>query len=139
MDTMRHQLASVRALWSSFEARDWAAARRFFIDDAKLTWHTSCERMLNADAIIRVNALYPEGWNIRVIEVNALQDGRVHSVIEVKHPPNRFIANSLFSFEQGLISQIDEYWGTLEAPPPWRSTENIGAYERFDSDSDSAV
>jgi hypothetical protein len=133
MDTMRHQLASVRALWSSFEARDWSAARRLFADAATLTWHTSGERMLNADAIIRVNAIYPEGWNIRVIEVNALQDGRVHSIVEVKHPPNRFIANSLFRFEHNLISQIDEYWGTVEAPAQWRTAHTIGAYQRFDT------
>jgi hypothetical protein len=131
MDTMHKQLATVRALWSSFEARDWSAARRLFADDATLTWHTSGERMLNADAIIRVNAIYPEGWNIRVIEVNALQDGRVHSIVEVKHPPDRFIANSLFRFEHGLISQIDEYWGTVEAPPDWRNAAAIGAYERL--------
>jgi hypothetical protein len=133
MNAMDRQLATVHALWSSFEARDWSAARRLFTHDATLTWHTSGERMLNADAIIRVNAIYPDGWNIRVLEVNALQDGRVHSIIEVKHPPNQFIANSLFRFEQNLIAQIDEYWGTVEAPPAWRTTGAIGAYERFDS------
>ncbi len=131
MDTMHNQLATVHALWSSFEARHWSAARRLFIDDATLTWHTSGERMLNADALIRVNAIYPEGWNIRVVEVNALQDGRVHSIVEVKQPPNRFIANSLFRFEQHLIAQIDEYWSTVEAPPDWRNTAAIGAYERL--------
>jgi hypothetical protein len=132
MNAMENQLAAVHALWSSFEARDWPAARRLFADAATLTWHTSGERMFNADAIIRVNAIYPEGWNIRVIEVNALQDGRVHSIVEVKHPPNQFIANSLFRFEHNLITQIDEYWGTVEAPPEWRNAAAIGAYQRFD-------
>ncbi len=139
MNTMDNQLASVHALWSAFEARDWAAARRFFADNATLTWHTSGERMLNADAIIRVNAIYPEGWSIQVIEVNALQDGRVHSIIEVKHAPNRFIANSLFRFEQRLIAQIDEYWSTVEAPPDWRNAAAIGAYERFDLRAESVA
>ena len=130
MDT---HIATVRSLWALFQARDWAAARRLFADTATLTWHTSGERMLNADAIIRVNAVYPEGWRIRVIEMNALQDGRVHSVMEVSHPPARFIANSLFRFERGQIAQVDEYWGTVEAPPAWRTADVIGAYERFDA------
>ena len=132
---MDKRLAAVRSLWSLFEARDWATARRLFADNATMTWHTSGERMLDADAIIRVNAAYPEGWNIRVIEVNALQDGRVHSVVEVSHPPAKFIANSVFCFETGReherIAQVDEYWSTVEPPPAWRVAAVIGACERF--------
>ena len=124
---------TVATLWALFEARDWAGARRLFADDATLTWHASGERMLDADAIIRVNTVYPEGWSLRVLEVNALQDGRVHSVIEVRHPPSQFIANSLFRFEHGRIAQVDEYWSTVEAPPPWRTAQAIGAYERFEA------
>ena len=129
MDT---RLAAIRSLWAMFQARDWAGARRLLADGATLTWHTSGERLLDADAIIRVNAVYPEGWSLRVIEVNALEDGRVHSVVEVSHPPARFIANTLFRFEGGRIMQADEYWATVEAPPAWRNAQAIGAYERFD-------
>ncbi len=132
---MQQRLAAVQSLWSSFEARDWATARRLFAGNATMTWHTSGERMLDADAIIRVNAVYPEGWNIRVIEVNALQDGRVHSVVEVSHPPAKFIANSVFCFEQEHIANVDEYWSTVEPPPAWRVAAVIGAYERFDVDA----
>ena len=134
MDT---RIAAVRSLWTSFQARDWAAARRLFTDSASLTWHASGERMLDADAIIRVNATYPEGWSLRVLEVSALQDGRVHSVVEVRHPPQRFIANSLFRFEQECISQVDEYWSTAEPPPEWRTAASIGAYERFAPEPDA--
>ncbi len=131
MGTVDTRVATVASLWASFEARDWAGARRLFADDASMTWHASGERLLNADAIIRVNAVYPEGWSIHVIEVNALQDGRVHSVVEVSHPPGRFIANSLFRFDAQRIAQVDEYWSTVEAPPAWRTADVIGAYERL--------
>ena len=130
MDT-DNRIASVASLWASFQARDWAGARRLLTDDATLTWHASGERLLNADAIIRVNAVYPEGWGLQVLALNALQDGRVRSIVEVKHPPGRFIANSLFRFDGGRIAQVDEYWSTVEAPPAWRSAAAIGAYERF--------
>jgi uncharacterized damage-inducible protein DinB len=66
-----------------------------------------------------------------VLALNPLLDGRVHSIVEVWHPPGRFIANSLFRFEGHLIAQVDEYWGTVEVPPTWRTAEAIGAYERF--------
>jgi len=129
---MDEHLAVVQLLWSSFEACDWPTARCLFADNATMTWHTSGERMLDADAIIRVNAAYPEGWNIRVLEVNALHDGRVHSVVEVSHPPRKFVANSVFCFDHGHISQVDEYWSTVEPPPAWRVAAVIGAYEQFD-------
>ncbi|CAN5854809.1 nuclear transport factor 2 family protein [soil metagenome] len=126
--------SQVEALWTRFEARDWAGARRLFADDATLTWHTSGERMLDADAIIRVNAIYPEGWRIRIVEINPLQDGRVHSIVEVLHGAQRFLANSLFRFDDaGSIAEVDEYFATFEAPPAWRTAEAIGAYERFSS------
>jgi uncharacterized damage-inducible protein DinB len=125
------RIATVAALWAAFEARDWAGARQLLADDATMTWHTSGERMLDADAMIRVNATYPEGWTVRVLALNALQDGRVHSIVEVTHPPARFIANSLFGLEGGRIVQVDEYWSTVEAPPAWRTAETIGAYQRY--------
>jgi len=58
---MNTRIESIRNLWILFEARDWAGARRLFADQASMTWHTSGERMLDADAIVRVNAIYPEG------------------------------------------------------------------------------
>ena len=138
MDTATpHRHDQVEALWTRFEARDWANARGLFADSAMLTWHASGERMLDADAIIRVNAIYPEGWAIRIIEINPLLDGRVHSIVEVTHGARRFLANSLFRFDaNGLIAEVDEYFATVEAPPAWRTAEAIGAYERFDLPKD---
>ena len=127
------RINTVASLWACFEARDWSGARGLLADDATMTWHVSGERLLDADAIIRVNAVYPEGWALRVLALNALQDGRVHSIVEVRHPPARFIANSLFRFEGRRIVQVDEYWSTAEAPPVWRTAATLGAYERFES------
>ena len=121
----------VEAMWTCFEARDWVGARRLFADTATLTWHSSDERFLDADAIIRVNAIYPEGWKIRIIEINPLLDGRVHSVVQVVHGGSRFLANSLFRFDGGLIAEVNEYWAKVETPPQWRTSQSIGAYERL--------
>ena len=133
----RHRHDQVVALWARFEARDWAGARCLLADGATLVWHASGERLRDADSIIRVNAIYPQGWAIRIVEVNPLLDGRMHSIIDVTHGAHRFLANSLFRFDaQGLIDQIDEYFATFEVPPAWRTAEAIGAYERFDPAKD---
>ena len=131
-EEMIDRIQTVRTLWECFESRNWAAARGLFAHDATLTWPASGERMLDADAIVRVQRIYPEGWHITVLEVNGLTDGRVHSIVAVDHAPNRFLANSLFRFDGTTIVAVDEYWGTVEAPPEWRNVQAIGAYERFD-------
>jgi hypothetical protein len=138
MDTVTATRASqVEALWTRYQARDWAGARRLFAADATLTWHASGERLLDADAIIKVNAIYPEGWTLRIIAINPLLDGRVHSIVEVVQDGQRFFANSLFRFDaSGLIAEVDEYFATFEPPPAWRTAEAIGAYERFGSAQD---
>ena len=130
-DHDRAAVVAVHTFWARIEARDWAGVRRLLADAATLTWHASNERFLDADAIVRVNAIYPEGWQVRVVDVAARYDGRVHSIVEVRHGDARHFANSLFRFDGARVTQIDEYWSSVDAPPPWRNARAIGAYERF--------
>jgi len=122
----------VRAMWSAFQARDWAAARRLMRDELQATWWTSGERFATADAFVQAQSTYPEGWSIRLIECERLEDGRVISIARVDHPPAVFYATSFFRVDDGLIVGVDEYWGTLEAPPAWRTPEAIRGLSRFD-------
>ena len=123
----------VRAMWSAFEARDWAAARALMRSDLQAVWWTSGERFDRADAFIRAQATYPEGWTIRLIECERLEDGRVMSLVRVDHPPGTFYASSFFRVDTGLIVAVDEYWATAEAPPAWRTPEAIEGLSRFDA------
>jgi len=43
------------------------------------------------------------------------------SMVRVDHPPQSFFATTFFLVDDGVITAIDEYWATLEAPPAWRS------------------
>ena len=115
------ELDLIHRLWDRFQARDWAGARALLHDDATMHWVTSGEHFDDADAIIRVQAIYPEGWAIQVNAVDALGPGAVHSVVEVRHGTQRFFANSRFAVDGGRIRRITEYWGTFEPPPDWRN------------------
>jgi len=130
---VEHRCAQVRTLWAHMQARDWPVARALYADTATMVWPCSGERFLDADAIVRVNAVYPEGWGLRVVAVDALADGRVHSVVEVSQPPQRFFANSRFRFSGAQVVEIEEYWASAEPPPAWRTAAAIGAYERIDT------
>lgn len=131
----QHRAAMVRTLWAHFQARDWPAARRLLADDAQLHWPASGEWLLDADAVIRVQAIYPEGWHITVLEVSPLLDGRVHSWVRVDHGGSTFFAHTLWRFTAAdasgpRIAGGIETWATAEAPPAWRTAQAIGAYRR---------
>ena len=123
---------AVRALWAAFQARDWAAARALLRDDLQAVWWTSGERFDGADAFIAVQARYPEGWTLHLIEAERLEDGRVMSIVRVDHPPDSFFATSLFRVDDGLVTGIDEYWATLASPPAWRHPGALPGASRFD-------
>ena len=122
----------VRSLWSAFQARDWTAARALLRHDLQAVWWTSGERFDSADAFIEVQARYPQGWTIRLIEAERLEDGRVMSLVRVDHMPNTFFATSIFRVDDGLIIGLDEYWATLKPPPPWRDPGALAGVSRFD-------
>jgi len=127
---------AVRALWAAVQARDWAAMRRVLKHDLQVTWWTSGERFASADAYVEVQRRYPEGWTIRLLEAQRLDDGRVLSVVRVDHPPQRFFCTAVARVEDGLIGALDEYWATLEAPPDWRTPAAIAGLSRFDPADD---
>ena len=130
---------SVRAVcrfWAAPQARDWPKARSLLYDDVQTVWWTSGERIRDADALIDVNARDPEGWTMRLLEVEYLQDGRVMSLARVDHPPNQFFATSFFRVDDGPIAGVDEYWATVEAPPAWRSPDAFPGVTRFDPAGD---
>ncbi len=125
-------LRAVRAFWAAVQARDWVVARAGLHAQMHAVWWTSGERFVGADAFVAVQSRYPEGWSIRLLEVSPLQDGRVVSVVRVDHAPHHFFATSFFRTDDGLITAIEEYWATLEPPPPWRGEALQPGWERLD-------
>jgi hypothetical protein len=123
---------AVRRFWAALQARNWPKARSCLYDDIETMWWTSGERIIGADALIDLNARYPEGWTIHLLEVEHLQDGRVMSLARVDHPPRLFFATSFFRVDDGRIAGIDEYWATVEAPPDWRTPQAFAGLSHFD-------
>jgi ribosomal protein S18 acetylase RimI-like enzyme len=124
---------AVRALWSAFQARDWTAARALLRADLQAVWWTSGERFESAAAFVEVQARYPEGWTIRLLECTRLEDGRVLSLARVDHPPRSYYATSIARVDDGSIIGIDEYWATAEPPPAWRTPSAFSGLVHFDA------
>jgi GNAT superfamily N-acetyltransferase/ketosteroid isomerase-like protein len=126
----------VRQLWAAIQARDWPAARALLRPDMQTTWWTSGERFESAEAYIEVQARYPEGWTIHLVECQRLEDGRVLSIVRVDHPPLTFFATVICSVEGGVVTRSEEYWATAEEPPAWRAPGLLPAHSRFDAHAD---
>ncbi len=123
-------LAVVRALWAAVQARDWAAMRQLLHDDAAVTWWASAERLTTADAYVRVQAVYPEGWTVHPMRFEALDDGQVLAFLRVAHPPHgSFLVQQRARVRDGRIARADELWATCEAPPAWRTPERVPGLE----------
>lgn len=129
-DPDEEALALVQRWWSCVAASDWLGARVLLHDDATMHWVTSAEHFDDADAIVRVNEIYPSGWELTLQEVAVLADGRVHAVVEVRQDGQRFSGHSRAVVDAGKIRSFTEWWATHDSPPAWRTAETIGAYRR---------
>ena len=112
--------ALVQRFWALYQARRWAEAQSLLAPHAECLWWATQERFRGADAVVHVNAVYPEGWTLHLLDLQPLRDGRVLSLVRVDQDGNSFYANSYFHVRDGLIQQIDEYWSDVQPAPAWR-------------------
>ncbi|WP_395759062.1 nuclear transport factor 2 family protein [Streptomyces althioticus] len=118
-----HPTATIHALWTHMQSRDWPALASLLADDVVVEWPVSAERIRGKDDYIRVNAEYPEGWSIKILRVLDAGD-HVVSEVEVPHATlgtHRVV--SLWTVRDGLVTWGREYWTELGADPSpdWRA------------------
>jgi ketosteroid isomerase-like protein len=113
--------AAIERLWTLWEARRWDESLALFHPDVQMEWPHTRERFVGRDNVVGMNRAYPEGWTITLLRVLA-QGDQVVSEIRVTQEAERFFAASFFTFEDGLIRHVTEYWVTspYEDPPAWR-------------------
>lgn len=138
-DPQAAEAALVRRFWSLYQARRWSEAQALLHPDAECYWWATAERFQGAAAIVHVNAVYPEGWSLCLLEVNPLGSGRVHTLLRVDHGEQAFYANSFFQITAGLIQRLDEYWSDLAAAPAWRQTGQLPGLTKLAPDQRSGL
>lgn len=147
MDNKTSSLELVRRFWALYQARRWNEARALLSPEAHCLWWATAERFEGAAAVVHVNAVYPEGWTIHLLELNRLESidesglhgvmpptQRVHSLVRVDQDGQSFYANSFFSIKAGRIQAIEEYWADTQAPPAWRSPEVLPGLQFMTTD-----
>ena len=82
------------------------------------------------DKYINFNKKYPGRWIITLDKIFSKGDIVVSAVkVEAGDKSSSFYANSFFTINNGLISEIVEYWGDNGEPPQWRVEESLS--ERY--------
>lgn len=113
-------LRQVGRLWAAYQARDWALARALVSPEAVCQWLVTGERFDGPMAIVRVNAEYPEGWQLHLLELHRLGPDRVLSVLRVDQGGQSFWCHSHARVGCDGIEALDEYWADGAEPPAWR-------------------
>jgi len=121
----------VGRLWAAYQARDWALAQSLLAPGAVCRWWATGERFDGAAAVVKVNAVYPEGWTIHLLALHELAADQVMSLVRVEQAGRAFWAHSHFLVQEAGIAGIDEYWCDQAEPPAWRQ----GLAERLPPDT----
>ncbi len=114
----------VLQFWDDMHRQHWNSLARYFHEDARINWHNTNEQF-TVDEFIRANAQYPGDWQIEAERILSAGD-LVISVVRVSDENLSFHATSFFTFREGKVSALDEYWGSDEKAPEWRRELRIG-------------
>jgi SnoaL-like domain len=110
----------VAAYWAAAEARDWAAFAALLADDVRYVLPQTRERIQGRDAYVRFNVEYPGDWHARVERI--VGEGR-HAASWTRFEVGDDELPGLCFFDlddQGLITEITDFWPELYDPPPGR-------------------
>lgn len=110
----------VRSFFERMQARDWDGAEELLSSTAFIEFSVTGERFRGED-FVAMNAAYPEGWSIEVVET--LTDGdRVAAQVRVTQGDDVFWCAGFYHVVDGLIAAGVEHWVTenVASPPAWR-------------------
>lgn len=116
---MSDPLELVRALYESYQARDWSAAAELLHPDAQLEMPATAEVVMGRDRVIELQEHYPEPWgDLSVLRV--VSDGGDSSVAEVEivGPSDVFRCAAFWVARGGRLHRGVEYWVTVGGDEP---------------------
>jgi len=111
-----------RALYTAYQAPDWARAQTYLHPDAEVAMLATSERLAGRDEVIRFQREYPEPWGELAV-LRALGDARAAAVeVEVRAREGVFQMAAFWDVRDGLLALGTEYWvDPGGSPPPGRA------------------
>ncbi|MFI5064079.1 MAG: nuclear transport factor 2 family protein [Streptosporangiales bacterium] len=111
-----------RALYTAYQARDWARAQACLHPDAEVAMLATSERLAGREQVIRFQREFPEPWGELAV-LRALGDARAAAVeVEVRARDGVFRMAAFWDVRDGLLARGTEYWvDPGGSPPPGRA------------------
>jgi ketosteroid isomerase-like protein len=108
-----------RALYTAYQARDWARAETFLHPDAVLDMPATGERLVGREQVMRFQREYPEPWGELVV-LRALGDASSAAAeVEIRAPGGDvFHMAAFWGLRDGLLASGTEYWVDPGGSPP---------------------
>ena len=110
--------------WKYVAEQDADQLLTFFHENGVIRWHCTNEQF-TANEFIKVNCEYPGKWNGKMERMEQIGD----QIITAAHIWSDEVSCHVVSFflmEQGMIKQLDEYWGDDGGIPEWRLNMKTG-------------
>ena len=115
-------LAVVQEMWARIDARDSDGLRALLHPDVVLEYPMTNELFHGADAVVAINAEYPEGWSVHPLAFQVTGDV-VLAEVDVPLGSSTFRSVGIWETRGGVIVSAKEYWVApgSEEPPEWRA------------------
>ena len=108
-----------RQFWEHVGSARFGLAEAMFVPDAVIDWPVTRERLTTPREWARINEVYAGRWLAEVQSVYGNQPW-VLAIVNVTDGASSYLCLSCFTFENGLIRRLVEYWPEPEAPAEWR-------------------
>ncbi|MGI6392283.1 MAG: nuclear transport factor 2 family protein [Candidatus Izemoplasmatales bacterium] len=115
------KIAVVNHFWYLFDRQDWDGLKRLFHPECKIAWPNTSDDF-TPEEYISLNRKYPGSWKIEVEDVIEAKTKAI-SVVRIKSKDSCRSLRGIgfFTFEDGLIYHLLEYFAPDTHKPDWRS------------------
>ncbi|HEY9242854.1 MAG TPA: nuclear transport factor 2 family protein [Streptosporangiaceae bacterium] len=112
-----------RALYTAYQARDWARAETYLHPDAVLDMPATGERLVGREQVLRFQREYPEPWGELEVLRTLGDDASAAAEVQVRAPGgDLFRMAAVWVLRDGRLASGTEYWvDPGGAPPPGRT------------------
>jgi hypothetical protein len=112
----------VEAWWDAVGCRDWGRAAAQLHPDVVLEWPATAERIRGREAVVQLQRIFPEGWEIEVRRI-VRDGGSVAVEARVPHGDEVFFCAGFYEVADGLVTAAVEHWsdGAAGPAPAWRA------------------
>jgi hypothetical protein len=115
----------VQDLWSVISNQNWDEIHNYFHKDAAIYWPNTNEKFA-VEGFMKANSYYPGNWSISVCRLEEVGNIVISvALVTLEDSDISLYVTSFFTFQDGLIIELSEYWSDNNEPPQWRKDLKI--------------